>query len=323
MTKGATIPVFFAVDNRYVPYLAAALISLQAQANPADHYQIKILYQKQHLSLHNQQQLATLIKPKTSLEFVALDTSLWNKLGQDPNTLRADYLTLTIYYRLFIANLFPQYDRGIYLDADVIINHDLGYLYHLNLHEQMIGAVTDAFISHHQVTANYAEQAIGVPGKEYFNSGILLLDLKQMRACQLSQHFLYLMNKYHFPLIAPDQDYLNAIGHQRLFLLDDAWNLQTEYPLTTIKQPKIVHYNLYGKPWHYNNIAFQDLFWQALRQTPYYNQVYQEQQLYLNYPQKIQADKDHKALLLNRVHDIPQQTPTFKTAKMQGEKVQI
>lgn len=111
MTKGTTIPVFFAVDNRYVPYLAAALISLQAQANPADHYQIKILYQKQHLSLHNQQQLATLIKPKTSLEFVALDTSLWNKLGQDPNTLRADYLTLTIYYRLFIANLFPQYDR--------------------------------------------------------------------------------------------------------------------------------------------------------------------------------------------------------------------
>ena len=284
MTKGTIIPVFFAVDNRYAPYLAAALISLQTQANPADHYQIKILYQKQHLSLHNQQQLATLIKPKTSLEFVALDTSLWDKLGQD---------------------------------------YDLGYLYRLNLHEQMIGAVTDAFISHHQVTANYAEQAIGVPRNEYFNSGILLLDLKQMRTCQLSQHFLYLMNKYHFPLIAPDQDYLNAIGHQRLFLLADEWNFQTEYPLATITQPKIVHYNLYGKPWHYNNIAFQDLFWQALQQTPYYNQVYQEQQLYLNSPQKIQADKDHKALLLKRVHDIPQQTPTFKTAAMQGEQVQI
>lgn len=323
MTKGTTIPVFFAVDDRYAPYLAAALVSLQKHANPIDQYQIKILYQKQHLNLHNQKQLFNLIKPSMNVEFISLDASLWDKLGQDPNTLRADYLTLTIYYRLFIADLFPQYDRGIYLDADVVINYDLGYLYRLNLHKNMIGAVTDAFISHHQSTANYAEYAIGVPRNEYFNSGVLLLDLKQMRTCQFSQHFLYLMNKYHFPLIAADQDYLNAIGHKRLFLLNDAWNFQTEYPLPSITQPKIVHYNLYGKPWHYNNIAFQDLFWQDLQQTPYYNKIHKEQQLYLNSPKKIQADKNHESLLLKRVQEIPQQAPTFTKLAKQGEQVQI
>ena len=38
---------------------------------------------------------------------------------------------------------------------------------------------------------------------------------------------------------------------------------------TTDERPEIVHYNLTLKPWHYDNILFQEYFWEYANKSEY------------------------------------------------------
>ena len=45
------------------------------------------------------------------------------------NRLYSGEFTLTIYFRLFIAELFPELDKAVYIDSDTVINDDIAKLY--------------------------------------------------------------------------------------------------------------------------------------------------------------------------------------------------
>ena len=49
--------------------------------------------------------------------------------------------TLTIYFRLFIAELFPELDKAVYIDSDTVINDDIAKLYSVDMGDAMFGAV--------------------------------------------------------------------------------------------------------------------------------------------------------------------------------------
>ena len=105
------IPIFFAVDDNYAPYLAVAMRSLIDNASPDHQYNIHILIDK--LNEENTVNLCGMANDHVHVETVNV-TSKLDELG-DMLHLR-DYYTKTTYYRFFIPALFPQYDRGIYLD---------------------------------------------------------------------------------------------------------------------------------------------------------------------------------------------------------------
>ena len=74
-----------------------------------------------------------------------------------------------------------------------------------------IGACHDMSISDYEDIVTYTEEAVGVKRSEYINSGVLLMNMKKMRIDKFEEHFLDLLNTYHFDSIAPDQDYINAM----------------------------------------------------------------------------------------------------------------
>lgn len=37
------------------------------------------------------------------------------------NRLRSDYFTMTIYFRIFIPDMYPEYDKAIYIDSDIVV----------------------------------------------------------------------------------------------------------------------------------------------------------------------------------------------------------
>lgn len=266
-TTATTVPVFFAVNDAYVPSLAVAIQSLIDHCDGQDTYQLIIL--NQGLTAENQARLAALATARVTLSFVSLADKLLAQVNDHDNRLRADYFTMTIYYRLFIADMFPELTKAIYLDSDTLVLGDIADLYRTDLHGALLGAVPDPFIANDPKTAAYAEQAVGVPATEYFNSGVLLMDLAGMRKAQFSTHFLALLHEYQFPSIAPDQDYLNAMMHDRLDILPAEWNVQTD----GIKAPKVVHYNLFKKPWHYRHVPYEDEFWQYAAESPYLQEL--------------------------------------------------
>ena len=50
------------------------------------------------------------------------------------------------------------------------------------------------------------------------------MNARAFRAEHFIDHFMTLLEKYHFDCIAPDQDYLNEIGEGRILHLNPRWD---------------------------------------------------------------------------------------------------
>ncbi|UQS83113.1 glycosyltransferase family 8 protein [Bombilactobacillus thymidiniphilus] len=311
------IPVFFSVDDHYAPYLAVALNSLVQNSNPDRYYHVIVLCDD--LSATNQQQLQSLTQNQVQLEFVSITDQIKKQITDTDNKLRADYFTYTIYFRLFIAELFPQFDKAIYLDADTVVNTDIANLFDISLGANWIGAVVDRFIVENPETFNYAQQAIGVKGDKYVNSGVLLMDLKALRENHFADHFFQLLNKYHFRSLAPDQDYLNAIAKNKIQRLDSKWNVMITFPEST--PAAIIHWNLFEKPWYYAAAPRQEYFWRYAKNTPYYEQL--QQQLQQVDPTAVQKDDKNAAELMNLAVQIAKTDTTFRARAEQGVQISL
>lgn len=310
-----TIPLFFSVDDRYVPYLGVMINSLIASASPKYDYKAIILYQD--ITERNQKRLKEQETASFTLEFVPMANVLERQMTADNAKLRGDYSTLTIYFRLFIADMFPQFDKAIYLDADMLAPGDISELYEMELGDNLIAAAPDTFTASIPEGVNYDNNAVGVPAGKYVNSGVLLLNLKQFRATNFSKQFLELFNRYHFSVIAPDQDYLNALAYQKTLYLDPKWNDQTAVPEMLTADPKIIHYNLFKKPTHYENVPHETFFWETARKSGFYDELLEMKKHYSS--KDVQQDQTNLLSLIKMANSVPDEEITFKKVLNGGE----
>ena len=237
------------------------------------------------------------------------------------NRLRCDYFTLTIYFRLFIPAMFPEYDKGIYIDSDVVLTDDIAKLFDTDIGDNFIGACNDLSIADIPPLVAYTENAVGVKGKEYINSGVLLMNLKKMRECDFEGHFLNLLNTYHFDSIAPDQDYINAMCNGKIYYLDEVWDAMPNEAKPPIKDTKIIHYNLFSKPWCYDNVQYEEFFWKYAEDSGYLDEIKEYKSTYSNEQKK--ADGECLDLLISRGESIPQNEITFKKLHEKGVKIRL
>ena len=80
----------------------------------------------------NKKKLAKYESKNVKIEFV--DLNYYIQKIQDKLYTR-DYYTNTTYFRLFIPNLYPQYDKVIYLDGDTVVLGDISELYNIDMGE--------------------------------------------------------------------------------------------------------------------------------------------------------------------------------------------
>lgn len=263
------IPIFFAVDDGYIPFLAVSLESLISNSSKEYNYVIRILYTK--ISGVNQQKIKQYERENVSIEFV--DLSEFIERIKDKLYTR-DYYSKTTYFRLFIPELYPQYNKALYLDSDIVILSDIANLYNEDVGDNLVAAVPDEVIQNIEVFQVYAEKVVGVADyRNYFNAGILLMNLEELRKFKFQEKFLYSLEKIKFS-VAQDQDYLNRLCKGRVKLLDTGWNVM---PISDkkIKEEdlKLIHYNLAYKPWHFENIPYQEYFWEYARKTEFINRI--------------------------------------------------
>lgn len=313
------VPIFFTIDDNYAPYMAVALYSLMENANPQYDYTIYIIYQD--LSDANKKRIIDMRKDNFEIIFQKMNDTVHGISSDKAGCLRCDYSTYTIYYRLFIADMFPQYDKGLYLDSDIVVPGDIAELCLTDLHGKPVGACADISVSGVEVIASYMENAVGVDRYKYINSGILLMDLKKIREINLSQHFLRLLNTYCFDTIAPDQDYLNAMCNGNIFLLDKVWDAMPLHNQPEMSEPKIIHYNLFDKPWCYKGVQYESYFWKAAAKTSFYDEL-------LAYREAYGIDRrmhDHESMekLMKKSKDIPGSEITFKKVQAKEGCVEI
>ena len=271
MTHQHTIPIFFAADDGYVPYLAVAINSLLSNASPDYNYNIIVF--SQDISEENCRRIRALAADHAQIEFVSMKDRIQGITDRSSNYLRCDFFTLTIYYRLFIPAMFPEYDKSIYIDSDVVLTGDISELYNIEMGENFIGACPDFSVQEIEPFVQYIENVVGVKKDEYINSGVLLMNLDRLRKAQLDKRFLELLEKYHFDTIAPDQDYLNALCHGNILYLPECWDTMPRQNTPPLPAPKLIHYNLFFKPWCYDNIQYEEFFWKYAETSGYLNEI--------------------------------------------------
>ncbi len=321
MENKQIIPIFFTIDNGYAPYASCAIQSIITNSSKDYNYRIIILHQE--LTEENKEKLSNIVKENNNFEIIfrEMKDSFKDITDREENRLRCDYFTLTIYFRLFIPDMFKEYDKAIYIDSDIIVLGDISKLYNLDLGDNLIGASTDHSVQNIPEFIKYMEKAIGVNRKEYINSGVLLMNLKKMREKNFANKFLELLNKYHFYCIAPDQDYLNAMCNGQILYLGEEWDAMPNDDKLPLEKPKLIHFNLFQKPWCYDNIQYEEYFWEYAKKSNYYDQIIEFKKNYSDEQKK--SDKNCLALLIHKANDVPDTENTFRKRFESGEKIRV
>lgn len=263
-----TIPIFFTVDDKYVPFLAVALQSLIENSSEKNYYLIKILYTS--ITEENQEKIKKYEKENVNIEFVDLNYYI-NKIKKKLYT--RDYYSVTTYFRLFIPNLYPQYNKALYLDCDIVLLADVAELYNIDMGDNLVAAAPDDVIQKIEVFQEYVEKVVGVADyRNYFNAGVLLMNLDELRKFDFQEKFLYSLEKIKFA-VAQDQDYLNRLCKGRVKIISNVWDKMPISNDTDTNDLKLIHYNLAFKPWHFEDILYKEYFWKYAKKTEFFDEI--------------------------------------------------
>lgn len=296
MSKQKEIPICFATDDNYVPFLSVAIASLLDNSSAENYYRIFVLITQ--LKTENINKIKKLEKPNSSIEFISLAKEL-DKI-QGMFHLR-DYYSKETYYRIFIPNLFPQYKKVLYLDCDITVLGDVSELYNTHIHGFYVGAAQEEVMQTYEVFGNYVEKADGINRKNYFNAGILLINCRRWRNKFIAEKFVDLLNRYKFRVVQ-DEDYLNVLckGHVRSISL--GWN-KTSYKNDAFddKDLRLIHWKINWRPWKYKNVLYEEYFWKYAKMTDFYDQLIQMRD------SRTQADFEKDELLMKNLEKMAEE----------------
>lgn len=187
------------------------------------------------------------------------------------------------WYRVLLPELL-ELDRILYLDGDLIVLEPLQPLFELELGERWLAAVTNPFPD--TTSAERLCRALGVELGAYFNSGVMLLDLKRLRSEGASRKVIRFARDNPDLLVLPEQDAMNAVLAGRRLELEPRWNSMhgvarfewseelfgAEARTEAIENPAIRHFEGSGpnKPWHPEAAAEDlELYERYRRHTPW------------------------------------------------------
>ena len=250
------IPIFFTVDDNYIDYLSVALTSLIEHTSINNKYEINIIYDK--LSKHSKKLLKKFERKNVSIKFFSI-TLRMQSLGVKLDV--RDYYTLTTYYRLLLPEMFPLIKKALYIDSDVVLLDDVANLYNIDIKNNLLGAVPDHSVQIFDEFIKYVEEVIEVPHEQYFNAGVLVMNLAQMRRERFENQAFNLLQRLTFK-VAQDQDVLNYLCKGKVSLIDKRWNIMPLGESKTKEDISLVHYNLILKPWKQDNIMYENYFWE-------------------------------------------------------------
>ena len=304
------VPVFLAINSAYASYAAAAIHSLTQHCDKKRYYKVIILHDG--LNLVNRWRLRSLVTKNVALQFKKINHNLYLKAVVRYCSRRkgaGDFFSAAVYYyRFFIPRLFPMYSKCVYIDSDTILRGDVGELFDVDLGDNAMAARRDPKVTVIKEFRDYVDKAVGVPHDEYTNSGVLVMNMKMLRKMHYLSRLVELIDKYDADLVAPDQDYMNVILKGKIMYLDPVWNMEPSDKMP--EGTKLVHFNLFNKPWHYKNVPQEKLFWNAARGTGFYGDLKRQQEVFDETKQK--ADHEKVAALIKKAGRLAKEGPIFK-----------
>ena len=197
------IPVFYATDENYAPYLYVSIKSLISHISSEYNYDICILIE--NLSDRYKKLITSLAAPdNVSVRFFNIGSLL--DAEREMITYTCCHFTVAMYYRLFIADIFTCYDKVVYLDCDTIILADIAELCQTDISAALLGGAYDfgaIQLDNGFIPREYISETLKVDYKKYINSGVLVMNTRQFRNLEIKIRCLQKLAEIKTPY-APD-----------------------------------------------------------------------------------------------------------------------
>lgn len=257
------INVLVTLDENYIPYLNVMLKSL-VLSNADCFFDVYLL----HSSVCEKSVLETreILGDCGNLKMInASDIAL----SDAPTTVR---YPKEIYYRIFAAKYLPSdLDRVIYLDPDIIVNGSVKELYDTPMDNYFFAAASHIGPFLRKINELRLDMEEESP---YINSGVMLMNLKRLRAEQRLDDVFEFIEKRKNILMLPDQDIISALYGSKILALDTFRYNMTErlfmahlpfergFDLDWVrKNSVIIHYCGRNKPWKSGYVGQLDVFY--------------------------------------------------------------
>lgn len=279
------IPVVFATDDGYAPYLGVALQSLIANTTEEYQYHVYILYTS--LSNTHRKRLKNLEKDHVFVDFIYISSDSEGLQHFVCDT----HPTIETTYRLYIPDLLPQYDKVLYLDCDIVILADVAELFHYDIGDCVLGV---AELAEEKKMVEHLTQTLKVAPEDGFIAGILLLNCKEFKKQHIKEKCFALLEedwkRENIQYIYPDQDVLILTCQGKLAKFPMAWNFEwcmnfenrVSLTLTERSQVwydeakedlKIIHFTSPWKAWDAPDCEYAEWFWKYARETVFYEEI--------------------------------------------------
>lgn len=252
------IKLLCALDANYLPQLRVLLTSIRLN-NPGETFGLYLM----HSGLP-ERELEGLERwcGEVGWEFhsVPVDAALF-----DGAPVTAQY-PREMYYRLLAGQMLPEsLSRVLYLDPDILVINPLRELWETDMQGNMFAAA--AHTGKTELANNVNRIRLGTD-HDYYNSGVLLIDLERCRSEVSPDELFAFVREHRRELVMPDQDLLNAVYGDSILPLDDAlWNYDARnfnnYVLRStggqdmswvMENTAILHFCGKAKPWKPNYI---------------------------------------------------------------------
>ena len=292
------VPVVSAIDRNYVPVYSVFLASLLEHTSPDREYELVLLTDNVPATA-----ICALREQTHGYANVALRTIDMSSCTVPDFSVLGKYTKAT-YFRLMIPEFLAEYDRAIYLDSDIVVLGDVAELYDAHKEElaaavpdlEMQGMLKDkSYLMPFCQMYNgyeYLEKYCGMELSQimnYFNAGVLVLNLSKMRRYKITQACLELLNTKPFAYV--DQDILNLAFRGHVQLLPYEWNFVANVnpeiaftqKLLEERERASAHIRLLHfagpQPWREGKvISYEEMFWFYARKSMYYENLKRQKQ---------------------------------------------
>jgi len=203
------VSVAFICDSHYVIPTAVAITSLICNKNPDTYYNIYII--TADLSEMEIEKFYEFGGSKADIHIIKASLKKFKGIRQFA------HVTFAACLKFDLPNLIPNQDKVLYLDSDVIVQKDLSDLFEININNYYAGVVKDIGLINNDLNII-----------NYFNSGIMLLNLKLMRGTNTSMALLNIRRSQD-NLKYVDQDCFNILFDEKVKLLPIIYNCFYNY----------------------------------------------------------------------------------------------
>lgn len=273
------INVVLASDDNYAQHVAVVAVSILKNTKFAD--QLCFFVLSDHISVKKIKLIKkTVEKFNAKIEFI--------DIGNDKleNIYLSGHVSRAAYFRLMIADLVPKdIEKIIYLDVDLLVCEDIVGLWHVDIGTFPLGAVLDYGIIASSRMRKQKSMVIGLTDNySYFNSGVLIINVREWRINNYGQKVLEFAQKEKLP--HHDQDALNKIFMNKWYKIPLCWNVippvfylfgkilfnskLRDAAVCAKAMPAIIHYAGRYKPWEFERYSgFNDKYYMYLLDTEF------------------------------------------------------